>query len=608
MDGGAGNLYVADRGNHRIQKYDSSGSYVSTLGVTGVSGADNSHFYDPIGIAVDSSGNVYVADMYNYRIQKYDSGGSYVSTLGVTGVYGSDNSHFSLPMGVAVDSVGNVYVADSGNHRIQKYNSAGAYVSTLGVTGVSGTDNSHFYHPNGVAVDSSDNLYVADRVNHRIQKFDANGAYVSTLGVSGVMGEDNSHFRYPNGVVVDASDNLYVIDEDNQRIQKYNSSGAYVGTLGETGVPGNDNSHFSVPYGVAADGSGNVYVADSGNHRIQKFNLLETLTVVGAAGDSTGTITGGSSINCSVAANGSASGTCSEAVAFGSAVVLTATPEAGSYVYWTGCATSSGTTCNVTLNADTTVTASFTLTQLYSVGINKTGSGSGTVSCTPNPVADGLTSSCTVTPDVGYHITSISGCGGIDPGEQADNAGFVYGTGPVTADCTVTAGFAINTYTIGFSHTGNGTFDCDHATVNWGDDFSCTVVPAEGYILEMLSDNSVDVTGLVTGTGYSVTGVSADHTIQAVFQWNPTVLRSSGGVNQTWHTVIQSAYAAAAGGDDILALASNFYEDLNFNRNVSVTLKGGYAADFNSVTGWTVLNGMLTISDGTVIVESLIIQ
>ena len=120
---GAGNVYVADTYNHRIQKYDSSGSYVSTLGVTGVTGTDNSHFNGPCGVAVDGSGNVYVAETYNHRIQKYDSSGSYVSTLGVTGVTGTDNSHFNTPMGVAVDGAGNVYVADTYNYRIQKYNS-----------------------------------------------------------------------------------------------------------------------------------------------------------------------------------------------------------------------------------------------------------------------------------------------------------------------------------------------------------------------------------------------------------------------------------------------------------------------------------------------------
>jgi hypothetical protein len=68
---GSGNVYVADKNNHRIQKFNSSGVYKSTIGVTGVSGPDNSHFFLPFGVAVDGSANVYVADTYNHRIQKF---------------------------------------------------------------------------------------------------------------------------------------------------------------------------------------------------------------------------------------------------------------------------------------------------------------------------------------------------------------------------------------------------------------------------------------------------------------------------------------------------------------------------------------------------------
>ena len=133
--------------------------------------SDNSHFCFPSGVAVDGSGNVYVADSWNDRIQIFNSSGTYVSTIGVTMVYGSDNSHFNGLVGVAVDSPGNVYVADSRNSRIQIFNSSGTYMSTIGVSMVYGSDNSHFNSLGGVAVDSSGNVYVADTLNERIQIF-----------------------------------------------------------------------------------------------------------------------------------------------------------------------------------------------------------------------------------------------------------------------------------------------------------------------------------------------------------------------------------------------------------------------------------------------------
>src|SRR2546422_722226 len=85
----------------------------------------------------------------------------YLSTIGVTGVSGTDNAHFDTPQGVAVDSSDNIYVTDTNNQRVQIFNSAGVYQSTLGVTGVIGTDNAHFNFPRVVAVDSSGNIRVS---------------------------------------------------------------------------------------------------------------------------------------------------------------------------------------------------------------------------------------------------------------------------------------------------------------------------------------------------------------------------------------------------------------------------------------------------------------
>ena len=75
-------------------------------------------FKKPGGVAVDAAGNVYVADTGNHRIQKFTSNGVLLAKWGKEG---SGNCEFRSPEGVAVDASGNVYVADTGNHRIQKF-------------------------------------------------------------------------------------------------------------------------------------------------------------------------------------------------------------------------------------------------------------------------------------------------------------------------------------------------------------------------------------------------------------------------------------------------------------------------------------------------------
>jgi tripartite motif-containing protein 71 len=72
-------------------------------------------------VAVDGAGNVYVVDANNYRVQKFDSSGSFITAWGSSG---AGPGQFNLPRGLGLDAEANVYVADSANHRIQKFDPA----------------------------------------------------------------------------------------------------------------------------------------------------------------------------------------------------------------------------------------------------------------------------------------------------------------------------------------------------------------------------------------------------------------------------------------------------------------------------------------------------
>jgi DNA-binding beta-propeller fold protein YncE len=84
----------------------------------GTFGTGSGQLKYPFGIALDSSGNVFVTDSGNHRIQKFSSSGNFIKT---SGTVGSAVGQFEFPMYVALDSSGNVYVADTSNHRIQNY-------------------------------------------------------------------------------------------------------------------------------------------------------------------------------------------------------------------------------------------------------------------------------------------------------------------------------------------------------------------------------------------------------------------------------------------------------------------------------------------------------
>ena len=111
-------------------------------------GTNDGRFQYPNGVTTDASGNVYVADSDNNRIQKFDSSGTFLAKWGT---YGSADGEFDSPQGITTDSSGNVYVADSSNHRIQKFTSYGTFLTKWGTPG---SADGEFSYPRGITTDS----------------------------------------------------------------------------------------------------------------------------------------------------------------------------------------------------------------------------------------------------------------------------------------------------------------------------------------------------------------------------------------------------------------------------------------------------------------------
>jgi streptogramin lyase len=166
----------------------------------------------PTGVAVDASGNVYVADTYNQRIQKFTSSGAYLTQWGMRG--GRDGQ-FYYPISVAVDGGGNAYVVDQGNNRIQKFTNDGTYLTQWGTRG---SRPGQFIYSPDIAVDGSGRVFVAEEGNDRIQAFTSSGTYLMQWGT---YGTGDGQFHDPYGVAVDGSGHVYVADEQNNRIQVF---------------------------------------------------------------------------------------------------------------------------------------------------------------------------------------------------------------------------------------------------------------------------------------------------------------------------------------------------------------------------------------------------
>lgn len=283
----AGDMYLADMMSHRILKVSSAG-VVSTFAGSGALGSANGNaadasFHYPLGVALDSAGNVYVADKGNHMIRKVTPEGVVSNLAGTTTSGSTDGSgsdaRFNGPSGIAVDASGMIYVADGYNNMIRKITPQGV-VTTLAGSTTAGSANgagtgASFNFPRGIAVDGAGNVLVADTWNNMVRKITKEGV-VSTLAGSTTAGKLNgtgtaATFSGPYGLALDAGGNLYVADSSNNLIRKIDPNGD-VTTLAGTSESGKtdgplDAATFRHAQGLAFDASGVLYVLESDDIR-----------------------------------------------------------------------------------------------------------------------------------------------------------------------------------------------------------------------------------------------------------------------------------------------------------------------------------------------------
>jgi DNA-binding beta-propeller fold protein YncE len=230
-------------------------------------GGDRGQLDLPTGLAVDSAGNLYVADGRNNRVQQFDDSGIPMMVLGAGG---DKEAQFSEPWGVAVDGQGNVYVADTWNHRIQKYDSDFNLVKEWGKpfteVGVRPPEPGEFFGPRAMAIDAEGNLLVVDTGNKRVAKFSLDG---EPLGSFGEEGGGPGQFNEPVGIAVGANGDIYVADTWNLRVQHFDAAFNYID---EFTVKGWGNTEVTAKPYLVALADGRVIVSNPANGRIELYD------------------------------------------------------------------------------------------------------------------------------------------------------------------------------------------------------------------------------------------------------------------------------------------------------------------------------------------------
>jgi sugar lactone lactonase YvrE len=275
--GSAGRLWVADNQNHRVLRFESAHTKVNGADADGVLGqADftssgaattQSGIDEPSGVAVDSAGRLWVADRGNNRVLRFENAAAKANGANADGVLGQANytsggsalaqNRFTNPKGVAVDSGGRLWTCETSTSRVLRFDNAAGKADGANADGVLGqldytsmgsaTTQNGMNVPYGVAVDGAGRLYVTDTNNNRVLTFDnaagkANGASAdNVLGqadfTSGGSATSQSGMDTPLALCVDSTNNrLFVVEFNNSRALQFNAGGALPVEMSAFGV------------------------------------------------------------------------------------------------------------------------------------------------------------------------------------------------------------------------------------------------------------------------------------------------------------------------------------------------------------------------------------
>ncbi len=234
----SGNLYVAEFHFHRIRRID-PGGLISTFAGTGQKGcggdggpAAEALLNGPAGLAVDREGNLFVSERGNHRVRRISPDGS-ISTVVGTGMAGyigdggaATEAFLWSPEGLATDGQGNLFVSDSGNHRVRRIDRAGTITTVAGTGEIQYSGDggpavlARLFHPSALATDCAGNIYVGDVGDHRVRRIDRDGFITTVVGTGetgfhpqgdgGPASEANIH--EPGALAIDRDGFLLVAD------------------------------------------------------------------------------------------------------------------------------------------------------------------------------------------------------------------------------------------------------------------------------------------------------------------------------------------------------------------------------------------------------------
>ena len=262
-------VFVADGLRNRILRFSSTaalqngGLAEAVFGAADfmdqTSGTSATKLKAPTGVCVDSGGRLWVADRDNHRVLRFDNALTAPSGSAASVVLGQPNftsavtaaqaNRMNAPQDVEMDSTGRLWVVDSSNNRVLRFDNAasrGSGVNADGVLGqatftasIPGTSETELYSPTGLAAEDTGGgtvrLWVVDWYNSRIVGFDNAGAKVNGAPANKLLGQltfnanlsaiGQNRFNRPYKAAVE-NGGLWVGDTGNYRVLYFAAAGS----------------------------------------------------------------------------------------------------------------------------------------------------------------------------------------------------------------------------------------------------------------------------------------------------------------------------------------------------------------------------------------------
>ncbi|MGB0581262.1 MAG: SMP-30/gluconolactonase/LRE family protein [Limisphaerales bacterium] len=224
-----GSLLVGDTGNHVIRRIAVDGTVATFAGLAGQADhldgqASSARFSSPIGLAVDAAGNIFVADSGNHVIRRIDSSGNVSTFAGRPEEWGSENgtnATFNGPLDLAFDAAGHLLISDANNYSIRRVSPSGEVSVFAGQPG----DDSRLGKPAELVITPAGVVYVADSLHHVIRRIDSNGSISIVSGSIGATGNVDgingvARFFNPYGLALAIDGRLLISDAYNQTVRE----------------------------------------------------------------------------------------------------------------------------------------------------------------------------------------------------------------------------------------------------------------------------------------------------------------------------------------------------------------------------------------------------